>query len=46
MPNMYDVVLSTWGDVAAMERALREGATVDDTGTYGVRIGGMRGMRG
>ena len=31
MPNMYEVVEKTKGDVAAMERALREGATVDDT---------------
>ena len=31
MPNMANVVVQTNGDVAAMERALRGGATVDDT---------------
>ena len=37
MPNMAVVVHSTDGDVAAMERALREGATVDDTDRHRVR---------
>ena len=45
MPNMFNVVRETRGDLTAMERALREGATVDDTGAL-VRIWGMRGMRG
>ena len=43
MSNMHDVVRYTGGDVKKMERALREGATVDDTDSDGVRIWGMRG---
>ena len=46
MPNMANVVFDTKGDVKKMERALREGATVDDTSRADVRIGGMGGMRG
>mgnify|MGYP004107708505 CR=1 FL=1 len=49
MPNMFEVVEETEGDVAAMERALREGATVEDTDSpYCLALLGMmaRQVRG